>query len=246
MSAARHALAALCLSGVAACQTPGPPSPTTIVASDQSVFVPALRFASEANHSGRDPSDPGQGGAFELNYFHARGGDTQRVSASDQPIKLGGTSFQGPREVQHDFTLNWYELNARGRLFSASPDRVVGAEFVIGGAFPRLGFRVSTPNQQATENFGQFGVVTGGGLLLRLRPGTSVQGRFTYYRGLGGNDDLANASRGEVYLAQSLTRNIVARAGYTDWSIHVARGSANASDLNVKMRGPSLALEAVF
>lgn len=78
------------------------------------------------------------------------------------------------------------------------------------------------------------------------RATTSVQGRYSYYRGLGEQDDLQNATRGELYLAQALTRNIVVRAGYTDWSMHIARGSANASDLNVKMRGPSLGLEVVF
>ena len=73
-----------------------------------------------------------------------------------------------------------------------------------------------------------------------------MQGRYTYYRGLGGNEDLQNAAHGEVYIAQALTRNILIRAGYSDWSMHVARGSAAASDLNVKMRGPSLGLDVVF
>ena len=231
---------------LAACTTPGPPSPTTIVASDQTVFVPTVRIASESSQSERDPSDVGRGGAFEFNYFYGRGGDTQQVGASDQPIKLGGVNFRGPQTVQHDFTLHWYEVNARGRIFSASPERQFGMDFLIGGAFPRLDFRVSAPGQQAAESFGRFGVTTGVGVLLRMRPGTSVQGRYTYYRGLGEQDDLQNATRGELYLAQALTRNIVARAGYTDWSMHIARGSANASDLNVKMRGPSLGLEIVF
>jgi hypothetical protein len=84
------------------------------------------------------------------------------------------------------------------------------------------------------------------GVLFRLRSGTSLQGRYTYYRGLGEQDDLQSATRGELYLAQALARNIVARAGYTDWSMHIARGSTNASDLNIKMRGPSLGLEIVF
>lgn len=237
------ALAAILLAG---CQTAGPPSPTTIVASDQTVFVPAVRITSESSQSERDSSDVGGGGAFEFNYFYGRGSDTQQVGASDQPIKLGGVNFRGPQEVQHDFTLHWYEVNARGRIFSTSPDRVFGLEFLIGGAFPRLDFRVSTPTQQATESFGRFGLTTGVGALLRLRPGMSAQGRYTYYRGLGEQDELQNATRGELYLAQALTRNIVVRAGYTDWSMHIARGSANASDLNIKMRGPSLGLEVVF
>ena len=148
--------------------------------------------------------------------------------------------------MQHDFTLNWYELNARGRLSSASPDRAVGVEFLIGAAWPRPGFSTSTPAQQASETFGAYGVVTGFGVLLRVREGTSVQGRYTYYRGLGGNEDLQNATRFEIALAQALSRNAVVRAGYTDWSMHVARGSPSASDLEVKMRGPSLGLEVAF
>jgi hypothetical protein len=243
---ARHLFGAAATVLLAACDMPGPPSPTTIVASDGEVFFPSLRIASESAQSERAPSDVGRGGAFEFNYFHGKGGDTQNVNASDQPIKFGGVNFRGPQHVQHDFTLNWYEVNARGRIFSAEPDRVLGLDFLVGGAFPRLGFRVSTPTQQAAESFGKFGLTTGVGALLRVRPGTSVQGRYTYYRGLGEQDDLQNATRGELYVAQSLTRNVIVRAGYTDWSIHVARGSPNASDINLKMRGPSLGLEAVF
>lgn len=246
MNTVRKTLVALGVLGLAACQAPGPPSPTTIVASDQTAFVPAVRIASESGQSERDSSDVGRGGAFEFNYFYSRGSDTQQVGASDQPIKLGGVNFRGPQEVQHDFRMHWYEVNARGRIFSDSPDRVFGLDFLIGGAFPRLDFRVSTPTQQATESFGRFGLTTGVGVLLRLRPGTSAQGRYTYYRGLGEQDDLQNATRGELYLAQALTRNLVVRAGYTDWSMHIARGSANASDLNIKIRGPSLGLEVVF
>lgn len=238
--------AVICAALLVGCQSGGPPSPTTIVASDQTVFVPTVRITSEATEDERDPSDVGRGGAFEFNYFYGRGGDTQQVGASDQPIKLGGVNFRGPQEVQHDFTLHWYEVNARGRIFSTSPDRVFGVDFLIGGAFPRLDFRVSTPTQQAAESFGRFGVTTGVGVLLRPQPGTSLQGRYSYYRGLGEQDDLQNATRGELYIAQALTRNIVVRAGYTDWSMHIARGSANASDLNVKMRGPSLGFEFVF
>jgi hypothetical protein len=90
------------------------------VASDASVFVPTVRITSESSQSERDSSDVGRGGAFEFNYFHGRGSDTQQVGASDQPIKLGGANFRGPQEVQHDFTLHWYEVNARGRIFSPS------------------------------------------------------------------------------------------------------------------------------
>ena len=242
----RRPLAALALPLLVACTTPGPPSPTTIVASDPAVFVPTLRIASESSQSERDPSDVGRGGAFEFNYFYGRGSDTQQVGASDQPIKLGGVNFRGPQEVQHDFTLHWYEVNARGRIFTASPERVLGVDFLVGAAFPRLDFRVSSPAQQAAESFGRFGVTTGIGVLLRPRPGTSLQGRYTYYRGLGEQDDVQHATRGELYLAQALTRYVVARAGYADWSMHIARGSANASDLDIKMRGPSLGLEIVF
>lgn len=171
--------AAVAAALLAGCSTQGPPSPTTIVASDGNVFVPTLRVVREEPQSERDPSDMGRGGAFEFNYFHGRGSDTQQVKASDQPIKLGGMNFSGPQQVQHDFTLNWYEVNARGRIASADPDRVFGLDFLIGGAFPRLGFRVSTANQRASETFGVFGVVVGAGLVLRLRPGTTAQGRYT-------------------------------------------------------------------
>lgn len=242
----RRAAGALAAALLVGCQTGGPPSPTTIVASDAGVVMPSLRIASESTQSSRDSSDVGQGGAFEFNYFYGRGGDAQDVRASDQPIKLGGANFAGPQRVEHDFTLNWYELNARGRIFSPSPDRVFGVEFVIGAAWPRLAFSVSSPAQRASETFGAYGALTGVGILLRVREGTSVQGRYTYYRGLGGNEDLQNATRGEISLAQALGRNVMARAGYVDWSMHVARGSANASDLNVKMRGPSLGLEIAF
>ena len=82
----------------------------------------------------------GRGGAFEFNYFHGRGSDTQQVGASDQPIKLGGANFRGPQKCSTTSRLHWYEVNARGRIFSPSPDRVFGVDFLIGAAFPRLDF----------------------------------------------------------------------------------------------------------
>jgi len=246
MDAARIALLAFGLLVLAACQAPGPPSPTTIEASDSGVFVPTLRMTREEPRAYSEPSDVGRGGAFELSYFRGSGSDTQNLAASNQPIKLGGTNFSGPQQVRHDFALNWYELAARGRIFGASPDRALGAEFLFGAAVPRLAFRVSSSTAQASETFGAYGVVIGTGALWRLRPGTSTQVRYSYYRGLGGNDDLAHATRTEISLAQALARNLVARAGYMEWSLHVGRGTANNSDLNVKIRGPSLGLELVF
>ena len=125
-------------------------------------------------------------------------------------------------------------------------DRHFGVEFLVGAAFPRLNFQVSSATQKASETFGSGGPVLGIGGLVRFRPGTYAHGRYSYYYGTGGSGDLEHAKRTEIYLAQALAKNVVVRAGYVAWTMNVKRDDIRFSDLELQMRGPSLALDLVF
>jgi hypothetical protein len=228
----------------AGCSTSSPP-PATIRASD-TVTTYSGRLAAESRTDGRQPSDPGLGAALEINYLQGRGRDVQNLRAGEQPIQMSGATFNAPQTLNHDFGLKWIEFDARVRYFSPQPDRSLGVEVLGGLAFPRLNLRVSTPTRTAKETFGVGGPVVGLGLLWRFRPGTYAHGRWSAYGGVGGGDDDMRAQRYEIALAHAVHRNLVLRAGYNDVRMKISRNYSGFSDIDVRMRGPSLGLDAVF
>ena len=230
---------------LAGCGTPTPPPPdaTTIHASDRSVFMPAGRIATNITGRGGRPSEAQSGHALEFSFLNGSGSDTQSLSSTQVPIKFGGETFSGPRQLRHDFKLDWYELDYRWRKF---PDEgAFGIEGLAGVALPRLDFRVSSSTRQASESFGAPGLALGAGVIWRFRPATSVQGRIVYYA--GSDDDINRATRAELYLIQGLGRNVAVRAGYVNWSLHVNRQDRkNNSDIDLQLSGPSIGLDILF
>ena len=235
----------MALSVLAGCAAPGPqpPDATTIHATDRSVLMPAGRIVANIAGRGGSPSEAQSGHALELSFLKGSGSDTQNLGSTQVPIKFGGETFSGPRQLTHDFKLNWYELHYRWRKFLT--EGAFGIEGLAGVALPRLDFRVSSSTQQASESFGAPGLSLGAGAIWRFRPATSVQGRLVYYT--GSSDDINRATRAELYLVQGLGRNVAVRAGYVDWSLHVNRQDrANNSDINLQLSGPSIGLDVLF
>lgn len=223
---------------VSACVTTGPPS--TLQGSQSGVFVPTVR-ASFGAAGPEAPSRLKNGGALELGATRARWSDRQALGAGEQPVRFGGQAFSAPAELDYEFDFAYFEGSYRARWFV---NEAVGFELAAGLAYASLDLAAASGGRQTAESIGSLGVSAGAGLLLRLRPGTSVQSRYTYYEAPT-IDSLGRAQRFELGLAQALGSNAGVRAGYASWLIESERG-VGLSPVKARFSGPALGLELMF
>jgi hypothetical protein len=177
--------------------------------------------------------------ALEFSASRASGSDDQSLGGGAAPVEYNGRLFAAPQTLQHDFDLAVYDLSGRWRHFF--PGSSVGVELLAGFAYAELDLAVSAPGARATGTETAFGPLLGAGLIWRLRPATSVHGRFTVYAGL---DPDEAGRRFELALMQSLARNLSVRAGYAHSRFEFEQGTASAID--VRLSGPMLGLELHF
>lgn len=222
---------------VSACVTT---TPSNIQTSESGVFVPTVR-ASVSTTGPEAPSHPQNGGALELGATRARWSDRQALGAGQQPVRFGGQAFSAPAELDYEFDFAYYEASYRGRWFV---NEAVALEFAAGLAYAGLDLDAASGGRRTAESIGSLGISLGAGLLLRLRPGTSVQSRYTYYEAPT-IDSLGRAQRFELGLAQALGPNAGVRAGYAHWVIESQRG-VGLSPIKARFSGPSLGLELMF
>lgn len=220
----------------------GGSAPTRIEANDDSVFVPTVRAVWNLTGPKETLSEPRSGLAVEFGAMTASGNGSQSISGTRQPVAFGGQTFSLPQTLQHDFRITHYDLFYRWRRFLGGGP--VGFEVLGGAAFTKLRLTVSSTTQQAAETFSSPGPSAGVGVIGRMRPGTSVQVRYTYTAFIS-NSDLNQAQRGEGFLVQALGPNAAARAGYAWWRGDARRGTS-VSDIGIGFSGPSLGLELQF
>lgn len=243
------ALAALLLLGGCASHTT-----SEIDAVDRSVVVPSVRVAVDLRGGGRateevpPPANAHTSHALELGLTYARGSATQHFDATQQPVTFGGQTFAPPQDLHYDFDLRFVELAYRYRhLFSGAR---LGLEGVVGAGYADLGLTVTGATQRAAERLRNGGLVLGLGGLWGITSSTSLHARGTLFYS-GASDDVTNASRFEVYLAQALGRHVVVRAGYAAWNLRSERETDHLfftrnSPLRVRFSGPAVGLELAF
>jgi hypothetical protein len=202
-----------------------PPPRTDVQASDGGVVVPVVRLSKSLGASSAAPSEAQDGVALEFSASRASGSDDQSLGGGAAPVEYNGRLFAAPQTLQHDFDLAVYDQSGRWRHF----------------AYAELDLAVSAPGARATGTETAFGPLLGAGLIWRLRPATSVHGRFTVYAGL---DPDEAGRRFELALMQSLARNLSVRAGYAHSRFEFEQGTASAID--VRLSGPMLGLELHF
>ncbi|MEA3191675.1 MAG: hypothetical protein QOD26_8 [Betaproteobacteria bacterium] len=224
-----------------------------IDAVDRSVAVPSVRVAVDlgrgrATEEIPPPARVHTSHALELGLSYARGSGTQHFDATQQPITFGGRTFVPPQDLHYDFDLRFVELAYRYRhLFSGAR---LGVEGLAGAGYADLGLTVNSATQRASERLRNGGLVLGLGGLWGITSSTSLHARGTLFYS-GASDDVTNASRFEIYLAQALGRNVSVRAGYATWSLRSERESdhffyTRNSPLRVRFSGPALGLELMF
>lgn len=233
-------LSALLAAALAGCVS-GPP-PSSLEVSDSGVFMPAIRASIGEPAGERARSDPQPGSAIELGASRASGAGTQALVAGQQPARFGGREFSPPLDLAHDFEFRYFEASFRWRGFL---NEAFGLELLGGLGYAALDLAVSSATQRAAESIDALGGTAGLGIVLRLRPGTSVQARLTWFAS-GAQSDVSHARRFELALAQSLGRHAGVRAGYVTWKVDSEREFQDLSPLKLEFSGPALGLELMF
>jgi hypothetical protein len=234
------ALGALVGLTLAGCATTLPP--TTIAVSDSGVFQPSVRVGWSISKVPGAPSDPQSSHGIEIGAMRASGDDTQSLAAGQGPVRIGGTTFNPGQTLRYEADLTYYDVTYRFRRFFG--DGSFGIEALAGLAHAILDLTVSSATQRASESRSSTGIQGGVGGIWRLRPGTSLQARYTWF-GSGDYDDSTTASSVEFSAAQALGRNIVVRGGYAVTKAKSER-DYSLSRIEVELSGPLLRLELQF
>jgi len=240
MLIARRCIAAALALGLAGCLGPGTPPASTLNVSDDTVFQPVLRGAVNFPESRAAPSDPHTGHAVEFGFTRGSGSSSQALASNY--AYFGGTRFDAPATLSSEFTLTYVDMAYRFRAVDG--DTGLGFEALAGIAFAELDLSVSSAGRRASETLSSPGPQLGLGAMWRLRPGTSVHLRGSWFRSTD-ETEVSQASRYELLLMQSLGRNAALRAGYSWWSLESNRGET-VSPIQVEFRGPTLGLEVMF
>lgn len=217
--------------------------PTTrIDAEDNRVFLPALRADINFGDGKQAVSEPHTGNAIEFGISKAKGSDSQSIATGQSPIILNGTTFTAPQQLRNDFDYNFANISWRWRKFFA--ERSLGLEVTAGAGFSSLDLTVSSPTQRASDHHFTRGPQAGVGLIWRLNPSTSLQGRVSEF--ISAADQGVNRMmRYELFIAKAFHENLTLRAGYAAWDVN-GQGQSGMSDFQLRLSGPALALDWDF
>jgi len=235
------ALGALVGLTLAGCGTTSIPT-TTIDISDRGAFQPSLRVGWNISKVPGAPSDPQSSHGIEIGAMRTSGDDTQNLATGQSPVIFGGTTFNPVQTLQYEADLAYYDVTYRFRYFFG--DGSFGIEALAGLAHAILDLTVSSATQRASQNLSSTGIQLGIGGIWRLRPGTSLQARYTWFGSSYYYED-TTVSSVEFSAAQALGRNLVVRGGYAYTRVYSDREDTT-SDIKVILSGPSLRLELQF
>ena len=232
------ALVGLTLAG---CGTTAIPT-TTIDISDRGAFQPSLRVGWNISKVPGAPSDPQSSHGIEIGAMRTSGDDTQDLATGQSPVIFGGTTFNPAQTLRHETDLTYYDVTYRFRCFFG--DGSFGIEALAGLAQAILDLTVSSATQRASKSLSTTGFQFGVGGIWRLRPGTSLQARYTWFGSSKYYED-TTVSSVEFSAAQALGHNLVVRGGYAYTKVYSERVDF-FSDIKVKLSGPTLRLELQF
>jgi len=226
---------------LAGCGTTAIPT-TTIDISDRGAFQPSLRVGWNISKVPGAPSDPQSSHGIEIGAMRTSGDDTQDLATGQSPVIFGGTTFNPAQTLRHETDLTYYDVTYRFRRFFG--DGSFGIEALAGLAQAILDLTVSSATQRASESLSTTGFQFGVGGIWRLRPGTSLQARYTWFGSSKYYED-TTVSSVEFSAAQALGHNLVVRGGYAYTKVYSERVDF-FSDIKVKLSGPTLRLELQF
>jgi hypothetical protein len=236
VSLIRAFLAAAAAAVLAACSSSG----TGLMAEGRGT-VGSARVSFEPSRPELRPSDPHAGSAFELGISRVSGSATQELLPG-QSSTVGTQTFNGPASLTNEAEIVAVDMLGRWRFFPQN-NSTFGIEFTFGLSYIDMGYTTRAPGQRGSDSVGGLGGTVGVGGIIRLRQGTSVQARHTWFT-TPGIFTSTDARRLEVSLVQALGRNVSLRAGYASWQVTTDENTG--STLNARFTGPALGLELGF
>jgi hypothetical protein len=218
------------------------PTTTGIAMSDHGTLVPSGRITIDFTRGADGPSRPHTGHALEIGGTRVTGEDRQELAAGSLPVVFGGRSFAAPNELRHEFDFRFAELAYRYRHFFGTGE--FGLEALGGIGYAQLELTVTSAAQRANDKLSNGGLLAGVGMVWKLLPSTSLQSRLTLFT--GGVEDVNDATRFDIHLAQAIGRHAVLRAGFATWRVHAEDDSSVNSSIRMRFSGPALGLELAF
>ena len=219
---------------------------TNIALRDNSVFLPSGRMSIDISPEVSNPSVPHTGHALELGASGGRGEGRQELTAGQDPVVFGGTTFNAPVVLTHEFKFHFLEAAYRFRKFFG-PSQRFGMEVLGGLAHAELDLAVSSPAQSAREEVSSGGIVGGFGLVWKFRSTTSLQSRLSVFAS-GDEEGVSSARRVELHVAQAIGRHASLRAGFADWNVESDRDldMGTRSPIRARFQGFALGLDLMF
>lgn len=217
--------------------------------SDNSVVLPSVNLSVDLKGDSRavGVGELHSSHAVELGLTGTHGEGHDSLPAGEHPVVFGGTTFTAPQDLRYDFNFSFAHLAYRFRIGAGGG----GGEVLAGAAVPSLGLRVSGATQTAYERMTTPGFVFGLGGFWRIRPSTSLEGRFSLFDSEQ-TSGVTYALRRDLRLVQTLGRNVSAHVGLSSWNLRSIRDSADwsgdsggvpTSEIRIRFWGPAIGLD---
>jgi hypothetical protein len=223
---------------------------TEIDANESGAIIPSFRLgfriASEAGPEG--PSTPHNGHGIEVGLAGGSGSDDQSLAAG-QRVVVGGRTFTGATNLEHEYDFRLFEIAYRYRRFFGQTS-TFGIEALGGVGFAELDFSTRSPAFTANDKMSSGGFVGGFGLIWKVQPAVTVQSRLSLFLS-GETEGVTAAGRFDAHVVWAFARNVAVRAGAASWVFESLRAEdEDASSPNSRLRtttfGLSLGLDVAF
>lgn len=186
--------------------------------------------------------------AIDMGFSYARARHKQDRDTNDQPIIIGGETFNGSDgDIQWTSNIQLAHVGYRPRWWIGNSNFAL--EGVVGVGWAGLGIKGTAGGKGAAERLSNGGVVLGVGGTWRFLPATALQVRALNF--ISGDDEgVSSAARFDVTVAHMVAKNLLVRGGFGLLSAYSARENADDNNLKSPIRaggaGLFLGLDLTF
>lgn len=200
---------------------------------DVGLSIDVVGNSSLQNHTGSSH-------AIDMGFSIAKAKRRQDREIGDQPVKFGGTQFNGAQgDIEWTSTVQLAHVGYRPRFWFGQSDWAI--EGVIGAGWAGLGLKGEANGVGAAERLSNGGGVFGLGGIWRFARATSLQLRYLQFIS-GDKEGVTSASRGDISVTHAPGKNFQMRAGLGYLTAYSAREDADSSIQKSPIRAGGLGL----